>query len=147
MLIAALPTQAEGDELPFYGSLRADEVNVRKGPGTRYPISWVFKKEGYPVKVLTQHLNWYQIRDPEGEEGWVYKNFVSRRHNVIIDGDSPAPMTKDIEGQKPLARLEPGVIGALEKCVSAHCLVTAGHVKGWVHRQHLGMLGDNPPTN
>ena len=35
--------------MPRYVSLRADKVNVRRGPGLDYRIDWVFQRAGLPV--------------------------------------------------------------------------------------------------
>ncbi|MEC8467343.1 MAG: SH3 domain-containing protein, partial [Pseudomonadota bacterium] len=53
----------------MYGSIRQNEANVRSGPGTQYPILWIYKKFGYPVEILRKYQSWYQIRDIEGETG------------------------------------------------------------------------------
>jgi len=36
--------------LPRFASLKADEVNVRTGPGPRYPVDWVFKSRNMPSR-------------------------------------------------------------------------------------------------
>ena len=43
------PPSAKGSGLPIprFASLRSDEVNVRTGPGTRYPVDWVFKRKSH----------------------------------------------------------------------------------------------------
>ena len=35
---------ATGLPLPRFAALRSDEVNLRAGPGTGYPIDWVYKR-------------------------------------------------------------------------------------------------------
>ena len=35
---------AEGLPLPRFASLKSDQVNLRAGPGTRYPIQWVYNR-------------------------------------------------------------------------------------------------------
>ena len=48
--LAGQPGQA-AEDLPHFASLRADRVNVRTGPGVRYPIVWVFVRQGLPVEI------------------------------------------------------------------------------------------------
>ena len=38
-----------GLSIPRFVSLKSDKVFVRTGPALRYPIKWVFIKEGLPV--------------------------------------------------------------------------------------------------
>ena len=40
--------RGSGLPLPRFASLKADEVNVRTGPGPRYPIEWILKRKGMP---------------------------------------------------------------------------------------------------
>ena len=40
-----------GLPVPRFVSLRSAEVNVRTGPGTRYPVEWVFVKRDIPVEI------------------------------------------------------------------------------------------------
>ena len=47
---------------PHFVSLKADRVNVCKGPGTDYPIALVFEKAGLPVEVVREYGIWRQIR-------------------------------------------------------------------------------------
>jgi len=43
-----------GLPLPRFVSLRAAEVNLRTGPGVRYPIDWVYHRRGLPVEVIDE---------------------------------------------------------------------------------------------
>ena len=35
-----------------YVTLRANEVNLRAGPGEQFPIQWVYRRKGLPVEVI-----------------------------------------------------------------------------------------------
>ena len=53
--------KGSGLPIPRFASLRSDEVNLRAGPGTRYPIQWVYKRRDLPVEIerdfeATRHL-------------------------------------------------------------------------------------------
>ena len=50
--LSAIVMQAHADGR--FVSLKKDEVNLRTGPGERYPILWVYQERGYPVKVLDE---------------------------------------------------------------------------------------------
>src|SRR4030095_12903685 len=64
------PRRGSGLPIPRFASLRSDEVNVRTGPGTRYPVDWVFKRKGMPVEIVAEYENWRKIRDWKGARGW-----------------------------------------------------------------------------
>src|ERR1700722_13389157 len=57
-----------GLPLPRFTSLRTNEVNMRTGPGTRYPIEWVYIRQGIPVEVTAEYEIWRRVRDNEGAE-------------------------------------------------------------------------------
>ena len=50
--VAAPQRKGSGLPLPRFASLKADEVNVRTGPGPRYPVDWVFKSRNMPVEIV-----------------------------------------------------------------------------------------------
>ena len=49
LLPLAAPAGAQEREVPYWASLRVDEVNMRVGPSEDFPISWVYRREGLPV--------------------------------------------------------------------------------------------------
>ena len=69
--------KGSGLPIPRFASLKSDEVNVRTGPGSRYPIDWVFKRKGMPVEIVAEFENWRKIRDWQGAGGWVYQGLLT----------------------------------------------------------------------
>jgi SH3-like domain-containing protein len=118
-------------------SLRSDKVNVRTGPGTRYPIEWVFVKKGFPVEVTAAHDTWRKVRDWEGTEGWVHQSMLSDRRALLVAGQIRGLRSEPKESAELLARLEPGVIGRLERCAGEWCRATVGGYQGWLKRKEL----------
>jgi len=49
--------RGSGLPVPRFASMRSDEVNVRAGPGTRYPVEWVFQRKNMPVEVVAEFLS------------------------------------------------------------------------------------------
>ncbi|MDD9912824.1 MAG: SH3 domain-containing protein [Alphaproteobacteria bacterium] len=133
----AFPLWAEDNPFPRAASLKRSEVNVRAGPGTRYPILWVFQRRGWPVVLLAKYDNWYKIRDIEGEEGWVYIGMVSSQHTAVVSSGEPATLYKKADGTRPTHLLESGVVVALNTCSDIQCEVTVQGADGWVDRQRL----------
>ncbi|MDH3739779.1 MAG: hypothetical protein OER92_11340, partial [Alphaproteobacteria bacterium] len=55
LLFATEPAAAQSETglpLPRFVSLRADAVNLRTGPGRRYPIDWVYTRSDLPIKIV-----------------------------------------------------------------------------------------------
>jgi len=126
-----------GRELPRFVSLRSDEVNVRTGPGLRYPIEWVFQRADLPVEVISEFEAWRKIRDHEGNEGWVHRALLSAQRNVIIEGDIRLMRRKANDESRPVARLEPGVIARLDGCEDGWCEIAVAGYNGWIEADLL----------
>ncbi|MEW5745162.1 MAG: SH3 domain-containing protein [Nitrospirota bacterium] len=55
----------------------ADEVNVRTGPGTRYPLSAAGKAmKYYSYRVVQQKKQWGKLSDEWGNRGWVHRDYL-----------------------------------------------------------------------
>ena len=144
-LAAAVPApvladngQVTGLPIPRFVSLRPSEVNLRTGPGLRYPIEWVYKRAGMPVEVIGEFETWRQIRDWEGTTGWVHEVMLQGRRTArITGGDARLLRREPSAGAPPVAMLQPGVIAALEACRDGWCrLAVDGHA-GWLPRGHF----------
>ena len=90
---AAQQRKGSGLPIPRFASLRSDEVNVRTGPGPRYPIDWVFKRKAMPVEIVAEFENWRKIRDWQGASGWVHQSLLSGKRSFIIPA-KPAALHK-----------------------------------------------------
>ena len=123
--------------VPRFVSLRADAVNLRKGPGDQYPIAWVYHRVGLPVEVLREFDVWRLVVDSDGTEGWMHEATLVDTRHFVITGQSPVTMFRSPSDQSnPAARLMPGVIGLIQRCDAgaAWCRVHVGHVGGWLER-------------
>jgi SH3-like domain-containing protein len=130
--------QVEAQTFPQPASLKRNEVNVRAGPGTRYPILWVFQRKGWPVQLLAKYDNWYKIRDIEGEEGWAYVGMVSQTQTAVVSAGPPLMLFKGKnEETLPVYRLGPGVVVELESCGEQKCKVSVRGSSGWVLKNRL----------
>ena len=127
---------SSGLPLPRFVSLRAAEVNLRSGPGVRYPILWVFHRKNWPVEVIDEFDNWRQVRDLRGTRGWVHRSMVQGRRFVVVQGTEVQPLQAEANSKSGVvARLEPGVIARLEDedCAAQKwCPVSVESFSGWL---------------
>ncbi|QQR68262.1 MAG: hypothetical protein IPI58_05210 [Alphaproteobacteria bacterium] len=131
----AIPAARKGSGLPLprFAALRSDHVNFRAGPGTRYPIAWVFKRQGLPVEIVAEFDTWRQVRDIEGATGWVQRNMLSGKRSLVVTGkERRALVAKPESGAGLEAWIEPGAVGRLEKCQPAWCRACFDGTCGWL---------------
>jgi SH3-like domain-containing protein len=126
-----------GLPLPRFVSLRADKINMRTGPGLRYPIEWVFVRPNLPVEVVNEFENWRQIRDWQGTTGWVHRSMIEARRFAIVDGGDRYVRSTPAVGSPGIAIARSGAIGELLECSDDWCNVNFGEVTGWLPREHL----------
>ena len=125
-----------GLPLPRFVSLRADEVNMRTGPGTRYPVEWVYRRQGLPMEIIAEYDTWRRVRDWQGINGWVHSSMLSGKRSVVITGGVRVLREKGDPESPPVARAEAGVVGRLLECPeqTAWCRVEVDGVRGWLRR-------------
>ena len=153
---AAAPTVASGvapanegsathEKLPRFASLRVDDANLRVGPGTNYPIDWVYKRRNLPVEIVFELGDWRQIRDQDGITGWVKSLSLWKRRNVVIRGADVTLRAKPDAASDPVAVLKIGVIAHVRVCPagSAWCEVEIDAYRGWLKRADVyGVYAD-----
>src|SRR6266446_1681609 len=86
---ARLSLAAEGEAslpVPRFVSLHADKVNLRAGPGDRYPIEWVLTRKEMPVEIVAEFEHWRRVRDYQGTEGWVHERMLEGKRAVVVTG-------------------------------------------------------------
>jgi hypothetical protein len=64
LLLCSIPAAAQDRAVPYWAALRAGEVNMRVGPSEDFPIEWVYRRQGLPVKVLRVMQGWRLVEDP-----------------------------------------------------------------------------------
>lgn len=126
-----------GLPLPRFVSLRSDEVNLRTGPGTRYPIEWVFRRQGLPVEVVAEYDVWFRVRDADGVVGWVLRGMVTGRRMALIHGASRNLLKDDDPAAPTVARLENGATGKIMSCRKDWCRLEFENVKGYLRKSEF----------
>jgi SH3-like domain-containing protein len=125
-----------GLPLPRWVSLRTDDVNLRAGPGTRYPIEWVYKRRDLPVQIEREFDVWRLVEDQDGVKGWVHQATLVSRRSFVVTGAEHTVRDGPQDAAAPVAILKPGVIGRIRSCAAgaAWCEVQVGDYHGWLKR-------------
>ena len=99
-LIIAVPAAAQDREVPYWATIKAETLNMRAGPGRDFPVRWVYRREGLPLKVVRVHEGWRLVRDPAGDEGWVTANLLSAERGALVTGEGVAPIRDKPDGDR-----------------------------------------------
>ena len=135
---SAFAAERESFPVPRFVTLKSDEVNSRAGPDTRYPIRWTYVRKGEPVEVVAEYDLWREIKDFQGEKGWVHKSMLSGKRAVIVTSNELVTLTnKPADKAQAVGQMEPGVRAELLACKGDWCRIQAGEVAGWISRQSL----------
>jgi SH3-like domain-containing protein len=130
-----------GFPIPRFLTLKANKVNVRKGPSSSHEVAWVFQRKGMPVEVTAEFENWRKIRDNQGEEGWILQQMLSgRRFAMAPDWDKVKSVDlHDRESARSgtVAKLSPGAIAQIESCSGEWCYVTTDDYEGYALQTEL----------
>ncbi len=66
--------------------VRFDKTDVRHGPGREFPAAWQVNK-GYVYEKTGEKGKWIQVKDIDGDGGWVHESHVRKSPVVIVTGE------------------------------------------------------------
>lgn len=132
------PLAAQDRALPYWASLRYEKVNMRVGPSAEYPVTWVYQRQGLPVKVVRIREGWRLIEDHEGTQGWIAASQLDPARGGMVIGDGLAEVRAEPNTASVVKwRAEPGVVTKLKSCREGWCEVDIGGRKGWISAGRL----------
>ncbi|MFN3259302.1 MAG: SH3 domain-containing protein [Pikeienuella sp.] len=142
-LALAQPATAEtlGPEtnlpLPRFVSLKAETVNVRRGPGIGHRVDWVFQRRGMPLEIVAEHGHWRRVRDVDDAGGWVHHAMLRGDRSAVVTAPRAA-LRAEPDREAPLAALaEAGVILSLSACTPDWCEADVKGAHGWVLKTEI----------
>ncbi|MDT8280225.1 MAG: SH3 domain-containing protein [Erythrobacter sp.] len=139
------PLRAQERALPYWASLRYDEVRMRVGPSGEYPVDWIYKRKGLPVKVVRVREGWRLVEDPDGARGWIARSQLDPARGAMVVGTGLADVRAEPSSASALNwRAQPGVVASLLRCRESWCEVDIAGRKGWTLRERLWGAEDLP---
>ena len=127
------PVRAQDRAVPYWAALRYEQVNMRVGPSREYPVDWIYRRKGLPVKVLRVREGWRLVQDADGVQGWVAASQLTPDRGVLVVGSGLADLRASAEpGAELRWRAEPGVVARLLRCREAWCEIDVEGRTGWM---------------
>nr|WP_298928109.1 SH3 domain-containing protein [uncultured Erythrobacter sp.] len=140
---AGAPVQAQDREVPYWASLRYDEVRMRVGPSSEYKIDWVYRRKGMPVKVIRLREGWRLVQDPEGGQGWIASSQLTLDRGVLVTGEGLIDLRAEPHSNSALRwRAQPGVVARLLECSAGWCEIDVTGRTGWVPADRIWGEGE-----
>ncbi|MCI4662176.1 MAG: SH3 domain-containing protein [Neomegalonema sp.] len=133
--------QSTGMSLPRYASLKADLVNMRRGPGTDYAIKWQLTRANLPVQIVSEYGAWRKVVLHDAETGWIHSVMLGGERFATPIGKGAALRPEPSLKARQIALAKPSVALSLKQCSLNWCLVEAGSTSGWARKQDLWGVG------
>ncbi len=130
-----------GLPVPRFVSLKSNEINVRVGPGKRYPIRYVYRRAQLPVQIVEEFAHWRKIKDYEGASGWVHKGMLDGKRTAMIVDKLQNLYARPEVSDQPVMRAEPTVIGHIRACLPDWCLLDIAERDGWIRKADIWGVG------
>ena len=127
-----------GYELPRYVSLKSNKSNLRVGASKDYPKILTYVIENLPIEITDEYKQWREVKDIDGNHGWMHKSlFQGDRFGII--------KTNYIEPAKIFNKPRGAVIGKIgnrnivkiDKCLKSWCHISFDKANGWVNKINI----------
>lgn len=114
-------------------SVTVPEANIRSGSGNNFELLWKAEKY-FPLTVIKKSGEWYQVKDYEGDQGWVHQSLVGNTPSVITTKDKNNLRSEPMTEAKILFSVGRGIPFRVLKRSNKWILVEhADGDKGWIH--------------
>lgn len=126
-----------GKPLPRFEALKFGTVRLRRGPGEEYPIALIYTRKGLPIQIFREYQDWRQVRDSDGDTGWIKRNqLTSNRYGMVTTDGTPLHRYAD-EAATVVAKAQAGVVLDLSECGEVWCRGSVDGYKGYIAKSML----------
>lgn len=140
---ARITIQGTGQPLPRFMTLKSDKVHMRTGPGIKYPITYVYQREGMPLKVVREFDVWREVVDLDGTKGWMHSSTLSLKRMAMVTASGVNVMENAAASSPVVALAEKGAVIELLVCDADWCRIKSGRQRGWIQKRYLwGVFSD-----
>ena len=129
---------------PYWASISQPEARMRTGPSTEFPVTWVYKRQNLPVKVVAVHSVWRKVQDMRGDQGWLHVRLLSPKRAAIVIGKDIGTLRDAADPGAHISwRVEPGVVGLIDECDKGYCRFETDGRYGYIETARI--WGDEAP--
>jgi len=127
-----------GLEIPRFVSLKSNNVNLRVGPSTNYPIELKYITQNLPVEIIDEFDVWRQARDHNGKIGWLHKSLIKGERFILTGykNENEINLYNRPNG-KITGVIKKNNILNLKMCILSWCKVNHNKIKGWLLKENV----------
>ena len=134
-----LSINGSGLKIPRMVSLKNSLTFMRSGPGKKYPITFEFRKKGYPLKIIAEYNNWRKVTTHSNITGWIHTQLLSSFSTAIIIRDTFLKK-RPSNSSKSKAKLLQNLLINIKSCELNWCNIEIIKNKvflGWVEKSSI----------
>ena len=124
-------------EKDYFLTLKYNEVKVRQGPSSEYPVKFIYNKKYLPVKVIDSKDNFKKIIDLKNNSGWIHISQLTKKKSAINIFNLALIFKKPNIYSKPIAKLESGKMVTIKRCKDKWCKISTQNISGWIKKKFL----------
>ena len=124
-------------EKDYFLTLKYNEVKVRQGPSSEYPVKFIYNKKYLPVKVIDSKDNFRKIIDLKNNSGWIHISQLTKKKSAINIFNLALIFKKPNIYSKPIAKLESGKMVTIIRCKDKWCKISTQNISGWIKKKFL----------
>ena len=127
-----------GLDIPRFVSLKSNDVNLRVGPSTNYPIRLKYITQNFPVEIIDEFDVWRQARDHNGTIGWLHKSLIKGERYILTGYKNEKEINLyNRPNGKIIGIIKKNNILDLEICLINWCKVSQNKIKGWLLKKNV----------
>lgn len=137
-LLAFIAPAHSDAQTPHFASLRVDKAYLREGPTYAHRVLWIYRRKGYPVRIIAAFDVWRRVEDSDGTRGWMNASMLTDRRTVLVIAHQKVGLRSSAAATSRLvAWVEPGVVAALKACEVSACKIAVAGVDGWIDKNDI----------
>jgi SH3-like domain-containing protein len=136
--LVALVAPAHAQMATRYASLRTDKAYLREGPTFAHRVLWIYRRKGYPVRIVAAYDAWRRVEDADGTVGWMNASMLSDRRTILVIQKGRVPVRAGAASStRVVAWAAPGVVADLKACEVSACEIATAGVDGWIDKKNI----------
>ena len=131
-------------KIPRFVSLKSDDVNLRIGSSTDYPIILKYVIKNLPIEIIEEYIHWRKIKDIDNNIGWIHKSLIQGARYGIINNTS---LLYNYPNGFIVGEIGNRNIVKINRCLYKWCLIIFNEKKEWIKKNKIWGVYKNEILN